>query len=147
MMSEKQHEKKILLIEDNPADARLIFEAIKFESTIAQDSILTLGDGASAIEYLAQSENTNDKPLLIILDLNLPIVDGREVLVYIKQNDSLKHIPVLVLSSSISVQDLRFSYENHANCFIRKPVSFDEFSAVVSSIENFWLKTVTLPDH
>lgn len=136
---------EILLVEDNPGDVRLTQEALK-EGRIV-NNLNTVMDGAEAIKYLFQEgEYTNVcRPDLILLDLNLPKKDGREVLETIKTDVDLKRIPVVVLTTSNAEIDILKAYDLHANCYITKPVDFNKFIDVVQSIEQFWLSIVRLP--
>ncbi len=136
---------EILLVEDNPGDVRLTIEALK-EGKMS-NNVNTVGDGAEALAFLHQSGNYADapRPDLILLDLNLPKKDGREVLEEIKEDPELKRIPVVVLTTSQAEQDILKVYELHANCYITKPVDLDQFMKVVKSIEDFWLTVVRLP--
>ncbi len=135
----------ILLVEDNPADVRLTVEALK-EGKI-YNNLHVVTDGVEAIAYLRrQGKYANAvRPDLIILDLNLPKKDGREVLKEIKNDDSLKTIPVVILTVSKSEEDIIKSYNLHANCYITKPVDLSQFINVVKSIEDFWITTARLP--
>ncbi len=136
---------EILLVEDNPGDARLTLEAFKEGKVI--NHLTVMADGADALAYLRrQGQFSNSTPPdLILLDLNLPRKDGREVLAEIKSDDRLKKIPVIVLTTSAAPEDVRKAYGSHANCYITKPVDLDEFLRVVQSIESFWLSLVKLP--
>lgn len=137
---------EILLVEDNPGDVRLTKEVFK-EGKVC-NHLHTVKDGVEALAFLRREgiyENTV-RPDLILLDLNLPKKDGREVLEEIKNDDNLKRIPVIVLTTSAAEQDILQTYNGHANCFITKPVDLDQFIKVVKSIENFWLTIVKLPD-
>ncbi len=136
---------EILLIEDNPADARLVVEVLK-DSKI-KNKIHVIEDGVTAMDYLHQEGNykNTSRPDIIMLDLNLPKKDGREVLKEIKDHPKLKCIPVVILTTSSTREDINQTYSNHANCFITKPVDFDQFLKVVQSIEDFWLTGVRLP--
>ncbi len=135
----------ILLIEDNPGDVRLTQEAFK-EGRLAIDLNVVM-DGVEAINYLKKEGNYSDAttPDLILLDLNLPKRDGREVLQEIKTDDHLKRIPVVVLTTSNAEQDILKSYNLHVNCYINKPVDFDKFFDIIQKIEDFWLSTAILP--
>ncbi len=135
----------ILMVEDNPMDVRLTLEAFK-ESKILND-MTVLGDGEEAMKFLHREGKYTDarRPDLILLDLNLPKMDGIEVLAEIKTDENLKCIPVVVMTTSKSEEDVIKSYDHHANCFITKPVSLDGFTTVIQSIDNFWLTIVTLP--
>ncbi|MDD5712748.1 MAG: response regulator [Smithellaceae bacterium] len=136
---------EILLVEDSPSDAALTIEAIE-EGKIV-NRLSHVEDGVEAMDYLCRRGKYADaaRPDLILLDLNLPRKDGREVLAEIKQDPSLKRIPVVVLTTSRSDRDVLRSYELHANCYIAKPVDFGSFIDVVRTIEQFWLSIVTLP--
>lgn len=136
---------EILLVEDNPGDIRLTQEALK-EGNIP-NNLNTVMDGAAAIRFLfKEGEYANAKrPDLILLDLNLPRKDGREVLAKIKADKALKRIPVVVLTTSNAETDILKAYDLHANCYITKPVDFNHFITVIKSIEQFWLTTVRLP--
>ncbi|MFB3765617.1 MAG: response regulator [Methanotrichaceae archaeon] len=136
---------EILMVEDNPGDVRLAQEALKDSKVINRMSVVV--DGIEALEFLRKQgkyKNAPD-PDMILLDLNLPRKDGREVLAEIKGDPQLKHIPVVVLTTSEAEQDIVRSYNLHANCYIVKPVGLDEFMEIVSSIEDFWLTIVKLP--
>ncbi len=140
-------EVKILLVEDNPADARLIIEVLKdFE---INTNVNLVEDGIKAMEFLNQQGKYEGmlQPDLIVLDLNLPRKDGREVLAEIKNSDKLKCIPVVILTTSNAKEDVIQTYKNHANCYIKKPVDFNHFMDVVGIIENFWFSVVTLPSN
>jgi len=136
---------EILLVEDNPGDVRLTKEALKEAKVINNLSVLK--DGEEALAYLRrQGQYAGAKrPHLILLDLNLPKKDGRDVLAQIKADEALKRIPVVVLTTSQAEEDVLKSYSLHANCYITKPVNFDDFAAVVRSIREFWFSIVTLP--
>jgi len=133
------------LVEDNPADVRLTEEALK-ESKI-RNRLFVVNDGVEAIEFLRQQGEYagSPRPDLVLLDLNLPRKDGREVLADIKTDEELKRIPVVVLTTSQDECDLLRSYNLHANCYIQKPVDLDRFLEVVRSVEDFWLSIVRLP--
>jgi two-component system, chemotaxis family, response regulator Rcp1 len=136
---------EILLVEDNPGDVRLTIEALR-DSKI-QNVLRVAKDGVEALEVLHRegSHAAAARPDLILLDLNLPRKDGREVLADIKSDQLLNSIPVVVLTTSRAEQDVLQSYRLQANCYITKPVDLDQFLNVVKSIENFWLTVVTLP--
>ncbi len=136
---------KVLLIEDNPADARLVKEV--FKDFKIDNKLYVVDDGVKAIDFLNHEGEYNDVPVpdLIMLDLNLPRKDGREVLAEIKQDENLKFIPVVILTTSSDKTDIINTYKNHANCFITKPVDFEQFMIVLNSIEDFWLTIVKLP--
>ena len=137
----------ILLVEDNPGDRRLTVEALK-EAKI-RNELYEVENGVEAMAFL-RKEGKYDaapRPDLILLDLNLPKMDGREVLREIKEDVHLKSIPVVILTTSEAEEDIIKTYESHANCYITKPVDLDQFIRVVKSIENFWLTIVQLPTH
>jgi two-component system, chemotaxis family, response regulator Rcp1 len=137
--------KIILLVEDNKADIRLVEEALK-NSTVAHRMVI-VRDGVAAMTYLRREDDYHDaiRPDLIILDLNLPKKDGREVLAEIKVDPQLKRIPVIVLTTSKNEDDIDRSYELNANCYITKSRNLPQLFAIVKRIEEFWLDTVTLP--
>ena len=136
---------EILLVEDNMGDIRLTKEALK-EGNIP-NHLNTVMDGAEAIKFLFREGKYKDaqRPDIILLDLNLPKKDGKEVLAKIKADEELKSIPVVVLTTSTSEADIHKAYDLHANCYITKPVDFNKFIEVVKSIEEFWLNLVKLP--
>jgi len=137
---------EILLVEDNPGDARLTLEAFKEGRVL--NNITVISDGVDALAYLRrQGPKYSDavQPDLILLDLNLPKKDGREVLAEIKADEHLKKIPVIVLTTSATEDDIARAYGSHANCYITKPVELDRFLNVVHSIDSFWLSLVKLP--
>lgn len=136
---------EILLVEDNPGDVRLTEEALK-ESKVL-NNLHVAEDGVEALEFLRREGRHADAPHpdLILLDLNLPKKDGRELLEEIKSHDDLKRIPVVVLTTSRAEEDILRMYDQHANCYITKPIDFEQFIEVVRSIENFWLTIVKLP--
>lgn len=136
-----KHAVEILLVEDNPGDVRLMKEALK--ETRVRSHLHLAEDGVQALSFLRQKGAT--LPDLILLDLNLPKKDGREVLAEIKDDPRLRSIPVVVLTTSQSEQDVQRSYQLHANCYIAKPVGLENFIRVIQSIEGFWLETVRLP--
>lgn len=138
---------RILLVEDNKGDVRLLREA--FRETSATTEIEVAEDGELALALLRRDgphAEGRARPHLILLDLNLPKVDGKQVLFAVKNDPELRTIPVVVLSSSRSREDVMGSYANHANCYIRKPSSFDGFISVARGIQEFWLKLACLPD-
>jgi len=136
---------EILLVEDNPGDVRLTREALKEAKVI--NNLTVLKDGVEALAFLRQQGPYGGAvmPHLILLDLNLPKKDGREVLAEIKTDERLKRIPVVVLTTSQDEQDVFKSYNLHANCYVTKPVDLEQFMTVVKSIEDFWLGIVMLP--
>jgi two-component system response regulator len=133
---------EIMLVEDNAADVRLTVEAFK-EARVA-NRLHVARDGVEAIRMLRESDTATPRPDLILLDLNLPRKDGREVLKEIKQDDALRHIPVVILSTSQAEQDILHSYRLGANAFITKPVEIDQFFEAVRSLEQFWLAVAKL---
>ncbi len=136
---------EILLIEDNPGDVELTKEA--FEDAKFRNNLNVARDGEEALDYLFKRDSFEEAitPDIILLDLNLPRVDGHEVLDAIKSDKALKRIPVIVLSSSKADTDILESYDLHANCYIVKPVNAAKFMKVVQCIENFWVEIVCLP--
>jgi two-component system, chemotaxis family, response regulator Rcp1 len=135
----------ILLVEDNPGDARLTLEA--FRDGKVRNELRVVTDGVEAMAFLHHEGRyaSAPRPDLILLDLNLPRKDGRQVLNEIKSDESLRQIPVAILTSSRAEEDIVTSYNLRANCFITKPVDLDEFMHAVKGIEDFWLSIVTLP--
>jgi len=138
---------EIFLIEDSPSDTALTIEALE-EGKIA-NNLSHVEDGVEAMDFLKHQGKYKNapRPDLIMLDLNLPRKDGREVLAEIKNDESLKIIPIIVLTTSRSDKDILQSYKLNANCYITKPVDFRQFMDVVRSIEKFWLSVVTLPQN
>jgi chemotaxis family two-component system response regulator Rcp1 len=138
---------EILLIEDNPADILLTKEA--FKECLHKHNITAFKDVIEALKYLKRKgEYSKSKtPDIVLLDLNLPKKDGRELLAEIKSDNTMNSIPVIVLSTSRNEKDIMTSYELKANCYICKPVELDSFINIILSIEKFWLKTVSLPDY
>lgn len=138
---------EILLVEDNPGDARLTLEALK-ESKV-QNNLYHVSDGVEAMKFLRQQEEHAGVPPpdLVLLDLNMPRMDGREVLAKIKDDPELRSIPVVVLTTSEAERDLVKSYDLHANAYIVKPIDLDRFIEVVQAIEEFWFTIVKLPRH
>jgi CheY-like chemotaxis protein len=130
----------ILLVEDNPADVRLTVEALK-EARV-RNRLHVARDGVEAMAMLRST--STPRPDLILLDLNLPRKDGREVLREVKTDDSLRHIPIVILTTSQAEQDILQSYRLHANAFVTKPVEIDQFFHVVRSMEEFWLGVARL---
>jgi two-component system, chemotaxis family, response regulator Rcp1 len=136
---------EILLIEDNPGDVDLTKEAL--QEAKVRNRLHVVDDGAKAVEFLYKRGEYADapRPDIILLDLNLPKKDGRQVLVEIKADPQLAEIPVVILTTSQAEEDIVRSYQLHANCYITKPVDFKQFMRVVKSIEEFWLTVVKLP--
>ena len=136
---------EILLVEDNEGDVGLIEEV--FEEAKIRNNIHVAEDGEEAVLYLRGEGkfSGSPRPDIILLDLNLPKKDGREVLKEIKEDDNLKNIPVVILTTSNAEKDILRAYDLHANAYITKPLDFDQFIRAVGSIENFWLEIVNLP--
>ncbi|WP_114973859.1 response regulator [Rhodoferax ferrireducens] len=136
---------EILMVEDNPGDVRLTQEALK--GAKVSNTLRVVEDGAAALDFLYRRGDYADapRPDLILLDLNLPKKNGREVLEVIKQDAQLKTIPVVILTTSQAEEDVLRAYSLHANCYISKPVDFTQFTKIVRTIEDFWLSIVTLP--
>ncbi len=135
----------ILLIEDSPGDADLAKEAL--EESKLRNNLFIVTDGIEAMDFLYKKGKYSNmpRPDLIILDLNLPKKDGREVLKEIKLDDKLKRIPVVILTTSKAEEDVLKTYDLHANCYITKPIDLEKFLEVVKAIENFWMSIVVLP--
>lgn len=135
----------ILLVEDNEGDILLTKDAL--ESGKILNKLTIVKDGKTAIDYLTKKDDyiNSELPDLILLDVNLPKKNGHEVLHFIKTNEDLKQIPVIMLTTSSSELDINLSYKEHANCYITKPVEVDSFLDVISKIENFWITIVKLP--
>jgi len=136
----------ILLVEDNPADVRLTEEALK-EAANAVTRLHVASDGAQALDFLRRNGEFAGapRPDLMLLDLNLPGVDGRQVLAQVKADPDLRRIPVVVLTTSPSEDDILHAYDQHVNSYIRKPVDLDRFLEVLRAIDEYWLGSVTLP--
>jgi len=136
---------EILLVEDNPGDARLAMEALK--DAKVRNKLHWVKDGVEAMEFLRREGEYSHapRPDVVLLDLNLPRKDGREVLAEIKSDEDLRRIPVVILTISDDEQDILRSYDSYANCYITKPLDLDRFIRVVKSIEDFWLEIVKLP--
>ena len=145
MLKENSRPIEILLVEDNMGDVRLTQEAFK-DSKVLNNMSYVL-DGVEAMKYLKKEAEYKDavRPDIILLDLDLPKKDGREVLGEIKKDDNLKRIPVIILTVSKANDDVIKTYNLHANCFITKPISVDKFFSVVKMIEDFWFTIVKLP--
>ena len=135
----------ILLVEDNPGDARLALESLK-ESKI-RNTLHWVQDGLEAMKFLHRQGSYENAPRidLILLDLNMPKMDGREVLAEIKSDNDLKRIPVVIFTISKAEEDILKAYDLHTNCYITKPLDLDRFLKVIQSIEDFWLTIVRLP--
>jgi CheY-like chemotaxis protein len=136
---------EILLVEDNPGDVDLTRETLQDSKLLNHMNVV--GNGVEAMAYLRRQGKYAEatRPDLVLLDLNLPKKNGREVLAEVKADDQLRRIPVVVLTTSCAEQDILQTYDLHANCYITKPVNLDQFSAVVRAIEEFWFTTVKLP--
>jgi CheY-like chemotaxis protein len=135
----------ILLVEDSPGDVRLTTQALKRGRV--SNTLHVVGDGEQAVDFLKRrgAHANAPRPGLILLDLNLPIMDGREVLAEIKADPELRRIPVVVLTTSKADEDIARTYDLHANAYITKPVDYQQFMSVVGQIEAFWLTVVELP--
>ena len=135
----------ILIVEDNPGDARLIKEVLNDSKIL--NSLHLVRDGVETMDFLQKKGNYSGAktPDLIILDLNLPKMDGREVLAKIKNDEQLKRIPVVIMTISQAEEDIIKSYNLHANCYVTKPIDLDQFIKVIKSIEDFWFTIVKLP--
>ena len=138
---------EILMVEDNPGDVRLTREALK--GGRVWNELNVVSDGVAALDYLRGRPPYQDaaRPDLVLLDLNLPKKDGREVLEAMKSDDALKAIPVVILTTSQAEEDVIRAYNLNANCYVTKPVDFEQFTRIVQAIEQFWLTIVTLPPH
>jgi CheY-like chemotaxis protein len=138
---------EILMVEDNPGDVRLTREALKGGKVWNEIHVVT--DGVAALDFLHhRAPYTNSPhPDLVLLDLNLPKKDGREVLAAMKADPTLKTIPVVVLTTSQAEEDVMRAYNLNCNCYVTKPVDFEQFTRIVQAIEQFWLTIVTLPPH
>ena len=136
---------EILLVEDNKGDIVLVKEALK-RAKVA-NKLTVIEDGQAALDYLLETKKPDGPtmPGLILLDLNLPKLNGQEVLEKIKQDDNLKFVPVVIMTSSNAEEDILKAYNHQANCYVTKPVDFDQLMRVVNSIESFWLSVVQLP--
>ena len=136
---------EVLLVEDNPADVRLTREA--FKETKTKSNLSVVGDGMAAMEFLHRIGRYSGAPMpdVVLLDLNLPKKDGREVLKEMKQDPKLGSIPVVILTTSRDEDDIMKTYSDHANCYITKPLELDAFGRVIRLIEEFWFSTVCLP--
>jgi chemotaxis family two-component system response regulator Rcp1 len=135
----------ILLVEDNPGDVRLTMEALKDAKVL--NNLHVAKDGIEALAFLKRQGKFEDaiRPDLILLDLNLPKMDGRDVLAEIKADPEFRRIPVVILTTSKAEEDILKTYELHANCYITKPVDLEKFIEVINAIEDFWLTIVKLP--
>lgn len=144
-MDEKHRAFEILVVEDNPGDVRLIMESLKDGRVLSNPRVVS--DGIEALVFLHREGKYANapRPDIILLDLNLPKKNGKEVLAEIKNDPGLKRIPVVILTASSAEQDILKSYNLHANCYITKPIDLEGFIAVMKAIENFWLTVVKLP--
>ena len=138
---------EILMVEDNPGDVRLTREALKGGKVSNEMHVVT--DGVAALDFLYRRGAHADapRPDLVLLDLNLPKKDGREVLSAMKSDPGLKAIPVVILTTSQAEEDVIRAYNLSCNCYVTKPVDFEQFTRIVQAIEQFWLTIVTLPPH
>ncbi len=136
---------EILLVDDNPGDVRLTAEALKDGEV--ENRLHTAKDGMEAIAFLRRKGRYTDapRPDLILLDLNMPRMNGRQVLAEIKEDSALRHIPVVILTGSREMDDIVKTYDLHANCYVTKPIDFEQFTMMVKSITDFWLTIVKLP--
>jgi len=136
---------EILLVEDNPGDVRLAQEA--FREGKLSNRLTVVGDGVEALAYMRRGGTyaASVRPDIVLLDLNLPKKDGRDVLAEVKGDEQLRRTPIIILTTSTSEQDILKAYDLHANCYITKPVDLEQFLTVVKSIEDFWLSIVKLP--
>jgi len=144
-MQFQTHFIEILLVEDNEGDVELTREAFK-ESKV-RNNIHVVNDGQAALDFIYRKPGYEDavRPDVMLLDINLPRKDGKEVLKIVKNDPDLKHIPVVILTSSEAEKDIVKSYQLHANCYIAKPVTLESFMEVIRSVEEFWLGVVKLP--
>jgi chemotaxis family two-component system response regulator Rcp1 len=135
----------ILLVEDNPGDVRLTRETLK--NSKIHNNVMVVNNGEEALAYLYRRDKyvKANRPDLILLDLNLPKKGGLEVLAQVKEDPELKHIPIVVLTSSKAEEDILRTYNLHANCYVTKPMVLEQFCAMVNTIESFWLSIVKLP--
>lgn len=136
---------EVLLVEDSPGDVRLTREALK-EGKV-RNNLSVVSDGVEAMEFLRREGKYKDapRPDIVLLDLNMPRKDGREVLAEMKSDEQLKRIPVVILTTSEAEQDILRTYDLHANCYLTKPVDLEQFISIVKSVEDFWLTIVQLP--
>jgi CheY-like chemotaxis protein len=133
----------ILLVEDNEGDILLTMEA--FEESKIVNKITVIKDGKAAIGFFETLDNKEEVPQLILLDINLPKASGHEVLMYIKNNERYKSIPVIMLTTSSSEKDILQSYKNHVNCYITKPIDVSDFMRAILKVEDFWINIVSIP--
>ena len=139
------HAIHILLVEDNEGDILLTKEAFEDAKLLTRLSVVR--DGKEAVDFLNKhgAFQEVETPDLLLLDVNLPKKNGHEVLKFIKEDENLKHIPVIMFTTSSSEKDINLSYQNHANCYITKPVDVNDFLSVITKVENFWISVVNLP--
>ena len=144
-MTQRQQPGDILLVEDNPSDVYLTEEALRTVGAVSRLHVAS--DGVEALHFLRRQgiHAEAPRPDLILLDLNLPRMDGRRVLAELKEDEDLRRIPVIVLTTSNAPSDIVKCYDLHANCYIVKPVDFDRFEKMIRAIEEFWFRYVTLP--
>ena len=145
MSSNNLRAAEVLLVEDSPGDVRLTREALK-EGKV-RNNLSVVNDGVEAMEFLRRQGKYAEapRPDIVLLDLNMPRKDGREVLAEMKSDESLKRIPVVILTTSEAEQDILKTYDLHANCYLTKPVDLEQFISIVKSVEDFWLTIVQLP--
>jgi chemotaxis family two-component system response regulator Rcp1 len=138
---------QILLAEDNPGEVRLVQEVMR-ESRFPNE-VHAVSDGVETMAYVHQSGKYAGapRPDIVLLDLNMPKKDGRQVLRELKGDPDLRRIPVVIMTSSLAPADIEVAYAEHANCYVRKPVDFHQFQAMIRQIETFWFATVEIPDH
>jgi len=134
---------RILLVEDNEGDILLTKEA--FEESKIRNEIIAIRDGLEAISFFENLTNVEDLPHLVLLDVNLPKISGHEVLLYIKNSERYKRIPVIMLTTSSAEKDIFLSYSNHVNCYITKPIDVADFMAAITKVEDFWINIVSVP--
>ncbi|GAC1381151.1 MAG: response regulator [Ginsengibacter sp.] len=135
----------VLLIEDNDGDVELIKEA--FSNSKLKRNLVVCSNGEHGLNYMKEREHAGSEqlPTLILLDINLPKIDGKELLAFLKQHERFKRIPVIMLTSSSLPKDILYAYENHANSYIVKPSNLHDFTEAIRCIENFWINFVTYP--
>ena len=134
---------KILLVEDNEGDILLTSDAL--EECRIMNEVAIIRDGESAIEFFKHLKNKEDRPDLVLLDINIPKKSGLEVLAFLKTSENYKQIPVIMLTTSSSEKDVILSYKNYANCYITKPIEVSQFMDAITKIEEFWFNIVTIP--
>ncbi len=134
----------ILLVEDNEGDILLTTEALEEFKII--NELTVIKDGRAAIDFFKALVSADEIPDLVLLDVNLPKMSGQEVLMFIKNNDKFKQIPVIMLTTSSSEKDILASYKNHVNCYITKPIEVSDFIKAIGKIEDFWINIVSIPN-